>query len=109
MARVVVRRTVSDGWLIFQVEEGEEHIRRLPGFRGTRFRIKEIEASAGPNSPSTMLAACYRLGGDAWHADLSWAIVDEHDNIITDFRAENGDLGQVEERGQWTEQVLSAV
>jgi hypothetical protein len=24
-------------------------------------------------------------------------------------RRENGDLGQVEERGQWTEQVLSAV
>jgi hypothetical protein len=87
MATVVVRRHQKNGWLIFQVEQGAEYIQKLPGFKGTRFSIPEKQASAGPGSPSTMLAACYRLGGDAWHADLSWEIVDEHDNIIADFKA----------------------
>jgi hypothetical protein len=59
----------------------------LPGFVDAAFTIKESDASAGPDSPSTLLAACHRLGGDEWRADLTWELVDEDGREINAFPA----------------------
>jgi hypothetical protein len=42
--------------------------------------------------------------------DIGVSVWLDYETILLDSKqAENGHLGQVEERGQWTEQVISAV
>lgn len=84
---VVVTVTRDADSLIFEVGDGAEDVRKLPGFKDTRFKIKVADLSTGPDSKETMLAACRQLGGDQWRADLNWQLIDERGNGIDEFQA----------------------
>jgi hypothetical protein len=79
--QVTVRRTIESETLIFTIEEGlEEKI-------GLVFKLPIADASLGADSRATTGAALRRLGGEAWNTGRAWVVVDEHGNLIDEFKA----------------------
>lgn len=86
MSDVTVRRTLKDGRIIYEIEEGLDLVKHLPSFKGPVFSIREEEASAGAYDPRTVKAAIRSLGCGTWDA-LSWEVVDERGNLVLEGKS----------------------
>jgi hypothetical protein len=81
MPQVKVAVTRCNSIQIARIVEGGEAVRALPGAKQHAL-MTMVDRSTPIDDPSMILGTLRALGGDEWHADTSWTVVDGSGKLV---------------------------